>query len=105
MTVKVTFYVGLNDKDAKVQLIDSITASRIVERVFSRHEVDGATTSFARGIYKHDDGTMVAEETILVQVFEFGEPINVAAICEDLKRLLNQESIAVEKQETDSQLY
>lgn len=105
MTVKVTFYVGLNDKDAKVQLIDSITASRIVERVFSRHEVDGATTSFARGIYKHGDGTVVTEETILVQVFEFGEPIDVAAICEDLKKLLNQESIAVEKQETDSQLY
>ena len=105
MTAKITFYVGLNDKDAKVQLIDSITASRIVERVFSRHEVDGATTSFARGIYKHDDSTVVAEETILIQVFEFGEPIDVAAICEDLKKLLNQESIAVEKQETNSQLY
>ena len=105
MTTKVIFYVGLNDKDAKVQLIDSITASRIVERVFSRHEVDGATSTFARGIYKHGDGTIITEETILVQVFEFGEPIDVAAICEDLKRLLNQESIAVEKQETDSQLY
>lgn len=105
MTAKITFYVGLNDKDAKVQLIDSITASRIVERVFSRHEVDGATSSFARGIYKHGDGTIITEETILVQVFEFGEPIDVAAICEDLKRLLNQESVAVERQETDSKLY
>lgn len=105
MTTKITFYVGLNDKDAKVQIIDSITASRIVERVFSRHDVDGATSTFARGIYKHGDGTIITEETILVQVFEFGEPIDVAAICEDLKKLLNQESIAVEKQETDSQLY
>lgn len=105
MTTKVIFYVGLNDKDSKTQLIDSITASRIVERVFSRHEVDGATTSFARGIYKHGDGTVVTEETIMVQVFEFGEPIDVAAICEDLKRLLNQESIAVERQETNSKLY
>lgn len=105
MTVKVTFYIGLNDKDAKVQLIDSITASHIVENVFAKHEVDGATTSFARGIYKHNDGTVVTEETILVQVFEFGEPIDVAAICDDLKTFLNQESIAVEKQETNSQLY
>lgn len=105
MTTKVIFYVGLNDKCSKTQLIDSITASRIVERVFSRHEVDGATTSFARGIYKHNDGTVIAEETIMVQVFEFGNPIDVAAICEDLKRLLNQESIAVERQETNSKLY
>lgn len=105
MTMKITFYVGLNDKDAKVQLIDSITASRIVERVFSRHEVDGATSTFARGIYKHGNDTIITEETILVQVFEFGEPIDIAAICEDLKRLLNQESIAVERQETNSQLY
>ena len=105
MTTKIIFYVGLNDKDSKTKLIDSITASRIIERVFSRHEVDGATTNFARGIYKHGDGTIVTEETIMVQVFEFGEPIDVAAICEDLKRLLNQESIAVERQETNSKLY
>lgn len=105
MTTKIIFYVGLNDKDSKTQLIDSITASHIIENVFSRHKVDGATTSFARGIYKHSDGTVVTEETILVQVFEFGEPIDVAAICEDLKAFLNQESIAVEKLETNSQLY
>ena len=105
MTTKIIFYVGLNDKGSKTQLIDSITASHIIENVFSRHKVDGATTSFARGIYKHSDGTVVTEETILVQVFEFGEPIDVAAICEDLKRLLNQESVAVERQQTDSKLY
>lgn len=105
MTVKVTFFIGLNDKDAKVQTIDTMTAGRIVQNVFMMHEVEGATITAGKGVYRHDDGTIVSEETIIVQVFEFGEPIQVAAICEDLKIMLNQESIAVEKQETNSALY
>lgn len=104
-TIKHTFFIGLNDKDAKVQTINTIDAGRIVERVFIARGVDGATISGARGVYKHDDGTVVAEETIMVQVFEFGAPVPVVAICDDLKNLLNQESIAVESTETNSALY
>lgn len=29
MNVKHTFYIGLNDKDAKTQLIETLTAARI----------------------------------------------------------------------------
>lgn len=105
MTVKVTFFIGLNDKDAKVQVIDTLAAARIIQATFMKHDVDGATITQGKGIYRHDNGDVVAEETIIVQVFEFGEPVPVAAICEDLKALLNQESIAVEKQETNSELY
>ena len=105
MTVKHTFYVGLNDKDAHVQIIGSIDAARIIERVFVAHECDGATISGGRGVYRHTDGTVVCEETVIVTVFEFGDPVPVAAICTDLKALLNQESIAVESTETNSRLY
>lgn len=105
MTIKHTFFIGLNDKDTKIQQVNTIDAGRIVERVFIAHGVDGATISGARGVYKHDDGTVVAEETIMVQVFEFDSPVPVAAICADLKTLLNQESIAVESTETNSALY
>lgn len=105
MTVKHTFFIGLNDKDTKIQQINTIDAGRIVERVFIAHGVDGATISGARGVYKHDNGTVVAEETIMVQVFEFDSPVPVADICNDLKALLNQESIAVESTETNSALY
>ena len=105
MTIKYTFFIGLNDKDTKVQTMSTIEAMRIVQRVFIKHEVDGATITSGQGIYTHDDGTIVAEETIIVQVFEFGSPIPVRDICDDLKLMLNQESIAVEKRETDSALY
>lgn len=105
MTSKYTFFIGLADKDAKLQLIGTIDAERIIERTFAKHGVDGATISGARGVYKHDNGDVVTEETIVVQVFEFGDAVPVKDICDDLKVLLNQESIAVERRETESALY
>lgn len=105
MTVKTTFFIGLNDKDSHVQKINTIDASNIVANIFVNHDVDGATISGGQGIYKHDDGTVVIEQTIIVQVYEFGAPVNIPAICAALKTALNQESIAVERQETDSNLY
>ena len=105
MTIKHTFFVGLNDKDAKTQIIDTLSAARIVERVFCSHDCDGATISGGRGVYRHNDGTVICEETVIVTVFEFGAPVPVAEICADLKALLNQESIAVESVETNSALY
>lgn len=105
MTTKYSFYIGLNDKDSKVQVIETLTAANIINRVFIDNGVDGATITSGKGIYKHDNGEVVVEETLIVQVYEFGAPINVRQICADLKRLLNQESIAVEKRDTNSQLY
>lgn len=104
MTVKYTFYVGLNDKDTHVQEIGTLSASKMVQNVFIKHEC-GATITDGKGVYAHDDGTIVAEETLIVQVYEFGNPVPIKDICQDLKAILNQESIAVEKTETDSQLY
>ena len=105
MVNKIMFYIGLNDKDAKVQKIDTLAAGDIVERVFVSHGVDGATLSSGRGIYKHDSGDIVTENTIIVQVYDFGGVCQIDAICQDLKQLLNQESIAVEQIETNSALY
>lgn len=106
MTMKLTFFIGLNDKDEKVQIIDTLQASKTVERIFLKHGVEGATITGGRGIYRHvDTFEVVSEYTIIVQVFVFGEEPPVRAICNDLKEQLNQESIAVERRETDSQLY
>ena len=105
MTTKYSFYIGLNDKDSKVQIVETLTASNIVNRVFIDNDVEGATITSGRGIYKHENGEIVVEETLIVQVYEFGNAINVRQICKELKHLLNQESIAVERHETNSQLY
>lgn len=105
MTVKYTFYVGLNDKDSKVQEVNTLEAAKIVQNVFIKNEVDGATITSGKGIYKHENGMVVTEETLIIQVYEFGEPVKVKEICDDLKVMLNQESIAVEKTEANSVLY
>lgn len=105
MTTKYSFYIGLNDKDTKIQVIETLTASNIINHIFIDNNADGATITSGKGIYKHDNGEIVIEETIIVQVYEFDNPINVQKICDQLKKVLNQESIAVEKQETNSRLY
>ena len=105
MTTKYSFFIGLNDKDSKTQVIESLTAYNVINRIFINNGVDGATITSGKGIYKHDNGDIVIEETVIVQVYEFGAPVNVKQICAELKTVLNQESIAVEKQETNSGLY
>lgn len=74
---------------------------------FLAHDCDGATISSGRGIYRHDNGDIIVEETLIVQVFEFEgcASVDVRGICENLKVALNQESIAVERRQTDSALY
>ena len=104
MTVKHTFYIGLNDKDAKIQLIDSLTAARLVQKAFAKAGTD-CTIASGQGVYTHADGTITTENTLIVTVFEFGEAINIVDICSDLKTMLNQECIAVETTETNSALY
>lgn len=105
MTTKYTFFIGLNDKDTRTQNITTLAARDIVERIFISHKVEGATISEGRGVYRYDNGDISGETTLIVTVFIFGEDINVSAICNDLKTILNQESIAVEKRETESALY
>lgn len=56
-------------------------------------------------MYTHENGTVVVEETLCVTVFEFGLAIPVKTICDSIKSALNQESVAVERAETESALY
>ena len=104
MNAKHTFYIGLNDKDSKIQMIDTLTAARLIQQTFAKHKTDCTITN-GNGVYTHSDGTITTEQTIIVTVFEFGNETPIIPICNDLKQLLNQESIAVETQQTNSALY
>jgi hypothetical protein len=100
---KYTLYVGLNDKDSKVQLISTLEAYKMINNVLLQY-VDGATIYEARGIYKHDDGTFTTENTLRIELL-FVERETVKTIVDTLKKMLNQESIAVQHEVVESELW
>ncbi len=100
---KFTLYMGLNDKDMKIQLINTIEAYKIVSNILAK-DFGGGTIFEAEGIYKHDDGTVVIEKTLRIEIL-FAEEPQVKALVTELKKLFNQECIAVQKEEINSELW
>lgn len=98
---KYTLYIGLNDAETHTQVISTESARRIVENVFF-DAIGGATITESRGIYRHDDGTRVIENTIRAEVFG-ADAADIRYVAEYLKKALNQESIAVETAEIVSE--
>lgn len=103
MIKKFTLYLGLNDKDSKQQEIATVEAYKIVSNLISS-DFNGGTIFEAKGIYKHEDGQIVTETTLRIELL-FAEQIKVKALCEILKKLFNQESIAVQEEVINSELW
>lgn len=100
---KFILYVGLNDQVTKRQEITTLDAYKVATNIFVEY-TGGATISEARGIYTHDDGTIVTETTLRCEIFGANaEQIEKAA--SQLKIALNQESIAIEEVETNSRFF
>lgn len=100
---KFTLYLGLNDKDKKVQLINTLEAYKICNNILM-HYTDGATIFEASGIYKHDNGEFTIEKTLRIELL-FVDKKTVLNIVDDLKKAFNQESIAVQEQKISSELF
>lgn len=96
-------YVGLNDKDTKRQEINTIDAYKIVQRLIVGAGYDGATISEATGIYKHDDGTIVLEKSLQISIL-FADEAKTEQLINDIKRVLNQESVAFQESYITSEL-
>lgn len=103
MIKKYTLYLGLNDKDSKQQEISTIEAYKVVSNLISK-DFDGGTIFEAKGIYKHDDGTIVTETTLRIELL-FAEHEQIMKLCSTLKKIFNQESIAVQQEIVNSELY
>lgn len=97
---KVIFYVGLNDKDTHAQEVDYLTAYKIVTRLLAE-TVGVGTVSGADGIYTHNDGTVVVEKSFRVEILDADESA-VSALAADLKKLLNQESILIQREQVET---
>lgn len=83
---KTEYYIGLNDKDKKVQLYETSTMVRIICGCLRKNDVENFSYSIINGCYKND-----FEVTIKVELFND----RLTSDCiEDLKEVLNQECIA-----------
>lgn len=100
---KYTLFVGLNDKDSKIQEINTIDAYKMSMNTIKRY-CDGGTISEAQGFYTHENGAVVVEPTLRIELL-FVEKETVKKIVDDLKALLNQESIAVSVEKIESELW
>lgn len=100
---KITLYVGLNDKDTKLQEVNTLDAYKMVSNLIGV----GCTITEGRGIYKHEDGTVVSEVSLIVELLDFDNTLSkewVKSKVEQIKTILNQESVAVQEQEVVSEL-
>lgn len=100
---KRVLFVGLFDKDTKTQKIDSLTAANIINNIIITNGLDGATVSNATGIYKHENGQIIIEPSVRIELL-FATEKQIKNICEAIKTALNQESVALESQIIESRL-
>ena len=91
----VNLYIGLNDKDTKRQELTNLDAKAEISAILFKYFPNGFTLQECQGMYRHNDGTVVCENTIKVILFDYNIGLVLDAV-EDLKLKLNQECIAVE---------
>lgn len=97
MTERYTLLVGLNDKDTKVQLVNTLEAYKMIMNVIKGY-TEGCTIYEAFGYYKHENGEMVEEKSLHIEILYFDDEDSrqkTKAIVESIKQMLNQESVAV----------
>ena len=93
-----TLLVGLNDKDTKKRIVNKNRATEIIMGI-----VGNCTVSDALGQYKHENGEVVKEKSLRVDIL-FKELDEVLEFAKQIKQALNQESVAVSYTEIESML-
>lgn len=96
---KIILFCGLFDQNSKTQEISTLDAYKIASNLLT--DIIGfGTITEACGVYTHDDGTIVQEPTLRIEVSGIElEPMKRLAIA--LKQAFNQESIGFEVVHSD----
>lgn len=102
MLEKYTLYVGLNDKDTKTQQISTLEAYKVLQNLLLNNGVEGATIFEAKGIYTHKNGEIIIENTLRIELM-FIEKEAVKKIVNDIKKILNQESVIVQFEKVNTE--
>lgn len=99
---KYNIYIGMFDKDTKTQVLSNTEFLNTVRKIMRLKMINNYTIYKCKGHYKHEDGKIVCEPSINVEIIEHENWSNFLYI-EDFKRELcnelNQESVLITKQE------
>lgn len=87
--IKKTFYIWLFDKESKKQEFTTLEAYKIVQKLTINH-FWGGTIYQANWIYKHEDGTIVVEPSLVVDTVTMEDHTK---FINEVKSALNQESV------------
>lgn len=92
-------FLGLNDKNTRVQEIATLDAYKIAMRAVIAAGYDGASITEATGFYTHADGSTVIEKSLRIDILGAREDAT-AALIRDLKKIFNQESVLLQRTES-----
>lgn len=108
--IKKTFFIGLNDKNTLKQEISTAQAIKKIKQVLFFNGFQYCTIANCQGVYvMNSTGESTQENTIQVIIIEsllnhFKHKKQVKNLINDLKQVLNQESILLLTQYTKSNL-
>lgn len=100
-----TLSVGLNDKDTLRPVDTYEHASVEIAGRLAQLGV-GCTITRDTGVYKHERGDVVIEETVVISIIDFDGTAGakLGALIDGIKRDYNQESVAVITDKIESEL-
>ena len=96
--MKKTFFIWLSDKDTKVQKFTELEAYKIVMELVGKHFGGGTIYSW-KWFYTHEDGSVVVENTLVCMTTT---DLDHKEFVEQVKTILNQESILVETEQVQT---
>lgn len=101
---KFTLYVGLNDKDTRKQEIDTEVAQDKISKILANYGIEGATFLGAKGLYTYiTDNKTEQENTFKIEVL-FAKRKQIEKAVAEIKKSLNQETVAVSQEKIISSL-
>ena len=100
-----TLSVGLNDKDTLRPRCNYESGAQEMAGRLAQLNV-GCTITRGTGVYKHERGDVVVEDTVVISIIDFDGTAGrvLQAFIDGVKRDYNQESIAVVTDKIESEL-
>ena len=94
--IKYNIYIGLNDKDTLKQKIDTTKAKKEVYNILLKNNIKGYTIYLVNGVFTNEKNEITREKTLKLELLDIKKDDILKSI-QELKKVLNQESILLEE--------